>query len=202
MGKVVDESKWVGGADPKAMLNFLLSRHPSDRKLRLFNCACWRLRALRFLRSGGRGLLEAVGASEAFADGTVKKIDPRHCKYYVAGRSTQSAARWTIQTLSDRPRLGVPASVLACLLRDLFGNPFQPLVLDPTLRTPAVLALAQATYENRALPAGTLDPKRLAILADALEEAGCTDADILGHLRGPGPHVRGCFVLDTLLDKS
>jgi hypothetical protein len=40
------------------------------------------------------------------------------------------------------------------------------------------------------------------VLADALEEAGCADADILGHLRGPGPHVRGCFVLDFLLGKS
>jgi hypothetical protein len=88
------------------------------------------------------------------------------------------------------------------LLRDLFGNPFRPIALDPALRTPAVLALAQAAYDHRTLPAGTLDPDRFAILADALEEAGCDDAQILGHLRGPGPHVRGCFVLDTLLDKS
>jgi len=42
----------------------------------------------------------------------------------------------------------------------------------------------------------------LPVLADALEEAGCTDADLLGHLRGPGPHVRGCWVLDLLLGKG
>jgi hypothetical protein len=70
------------------------------------------------------------------------------------------------------------------------------------LRTPAVLALAAAAYDNRVSPAGTLDPDRLAVLADALEEAGCTDTRILGHLRGPGPHVRGCFALDLILDKS
>jgi hypothetical protein len=62
--------------------------------------------------------------------------------------------------------------------------------------------LAQAAYEDRHLPAGTLDDTRLLILADALEEAGCSDAAILGHLRGPGPHVRGCWVLDLILGKG
>jgi hypothetical protein len=52
------------------------------------------------------------------------------------------------------------------------------------------------------LPAGQLDPTRLAVLADAVEEAGCTDADLLGHLRGPGPHVRGCWAVDLLLGKE
>jgi hypothetical protein len=65
-----------------------------------------------------------------------------------------------------------------------------------------VVRLAQAAYEERHLPEGTLDNTRLRILADALEEAGCTDADILGHLRGPGPHVRGCWPVDLCLGKS
>jgi hypothetical protein len=65
-----------------------------------------------------------------------------------------------------------------------------------------IMRLAQAAYDNRILPAGTLDPARLAILADALEEAGCDNADILSHLRGPGPHVRGCWPVDLLLQKS
>jgi hypothetical protein len=65
-----------------------------------------------------------------------------------------------------------------------------------------VVRLAQAAYDDRHLPAGTLDNGRLAILADALEEAGCTDADVLGHLRGPGPHVRGCWAVDLLLGKA
>jgi hypothetical protein len=65
-----------------------------------------------------------------------------------------------------------------------------------------VKGLAEAAYEERVMPAGTLDPARLSILADALEDAGCTENELLGHLRGPGPHMRGCFVLDLLLGKS
>ena len=65
-----------------------------------------------------------------------------------------------------------------------------------------MVALAQAAYDERELPAGTLDTTRLAVLADALEEAGCVQADILGHLRGPGPHVRGCWAVDLLLRKG
>jgi hypothetical protein len=98
-------------------------------------------------------------------------------------------------------------SVVATLLRDVFGNPF---VSPPRRVEPARLAwqggtvaqLAQAAYEERHLSEGTLDPAQLALVADALEDAGCTDADLLGHLRGPGPHVRGCWALDLLRGKS
>ena len=62
--------------------------------------------------------------------------------------------------------------------------------------------LAQAAYEERHSSSGELDMGRLTILADALEEAGCTNADLLGHLRGPGPHVRGCFAVDLLTGQS
>jgi hypothetical protein len=88
------------------------------------------------------------------------------------------------------------------LLREVFGNPFRPVEVGHAWQTPQVVALAQAAYEQRELPAGTLDPAQLAVLADALEEAGCTDQAILDHLRGPGPHVRGCWVVDLLLGKS
>jgi hypothetical protein len=93
----------------------------------------------------------------------------------------------------------------AGLLRDLFGNPFRLVTLSPAILTwndSTVIRLAQAAYDERHLPAGTLDSGRLAVLADALEEAGCSDADILGHLRGPGPHVRGCWAVDLCLGKS
>jgi hypothetical protein len=74
--------------------------------------------------------------------------------------------------------------------------------IDPAWQTPTLLDLAQASYDNRDLPAGTLHPDRLAVLADALEDAGCTDADILDHCRRPAVHVRGCWVVDLLLGKE
>jgi hypothetical protein len=90
-------------------------------------------------------------------------------------------------------------------VRCLFSNPFCPVSLAPTIlvwNDRVVVRLAQAAYEDRHLPEGTLDNTQLLILADALEEAGCTNADVLGHLRGPGPHVRGCWVDDLCLGKS
>jgi hypothetical protein len=88
------------------------------------------------------------------------------------------------------------------LLRDIIGNPFQPAPVDPAWRTATVASLAEAAYAERCLPSSQLDSARLAVLADALEEAGCADAGLLGHLRGLGPHVRGCWALDLLLGKE
>jgi hypothetical protein len=88
------------------------------------------------------------------------------------------------------------------LLHDIRGNPFRPVVLDAAWRTSTVVSLAQAAYEERSLPSGHVDPDHLAVLADALEEAGCDNDDILSHLRGPGPHVRGCWVVDAILLKE
>ncbi len=85
------------------------------------------------------------------------------------------------------------------LLRDLLGNPFHPVTLNPAWRTPAVLALARAAYDWRSLPGGMLEASRLAVLSDALEDTGCPDAELLAHLRSPGPHVRGCFAVDVIL---
>jgi hypothetical protein len=84
------------------------------------------------------------------------------------------------------------------LLLDIFANPFRPVRLDPTWLTwhdGTVQKVAQAIYDERAFD-------RLPILADALEEAGCTNADILNHCRQPGDHVRGCWVVDMILGKS
>lgn len=80
------------------------------------------------------------------------------------------------------------------LLRDLFGNPFRPVTSDPawlTWNEATVVKLAQGIYADRAFD-------RLPVLADALEDAGCNNADILAHCRHPGPHVRGCWVVDLL----
>jgi hypothetical protein len=70
------------------------------------------------------------------------------------------------------------------LLHDIVGNPFGTVILDPDLLTSTVTALARQMYDMR-------DFSAMPLLADALEDAGCTDAELLGHLRSPGPHVRG-----------
>jgi hypothetical protein len=92
------------------------------------------------------------------------------------------------------------------LLRDIFGPlPFRPIAVADAWLTwngGIVRHLVEAAYQERQLPVGTLDPARLGVLADALEEAGCADAELLGHLRGPGPHVRGCFAVDALLGRA
>ena len=79
--------------------------------------------------------------------------------------------------------------------RDVAGNPFRPVVADPAWLTPTVVAIAATIYADRAFD-------RMPILADALEEAGCTNADVLLHSRAAGPHVRGCWVVDLLLGKE
>jgi hypothetical protein len=83
----------------------------------------------------------------------------------------------------------------AGLLRDIFGNPFRPPTFDPSWRTSTAVGLARSIYAARAFD-------RLPILADALEEAGCDNPDVLSHCRGDGPHVRGCWVVDLVLGKS
>jgi hypothetical protein len=93
------------------------------------------------------------------------------------------------------------------LLRDIFGNPLRPTrPIGPTVlawNERTVIRLAQSIYDDRYLPDGTLDGVRLAVLADALEEAGCYDQPILRHCREPGlVHVRGCWLLDRILGKE
>jgi len=81
------------------------------------------------------------------------------------------------------------------LLDDIFGNPFQPASIDPTWLTSDVLALATGIYKDHAFD-------RMPILADALQEAGCDNDDILNHCRQPSEHVRGCWVVDLVLGKK
>ena len=83
----------------------------------------------------------------------------------------------------------------AFLLRDIFGNRFRPITFNPSWLTPTVIHLAQSIYGDRAFD-------QMPRLADALEEAGCTNADILSHCRSEGPHVRGCWVVDLILGKQ
>jgi hypothetical protein len=88
------------------------------------------------------------------------------------------------------------------LLRDIVGNPARRVAIDPACLTDTVVSVAWAAYDERHLSDGSLDAACLAVLADALEENGCQDEAVLGHLRGPGPHVRGCWALDLILSKD
>ena len=81
------------------------------------------------------------------------------------------------------------------LLRDLFGNPFHAITIKSRWLTSTVTSIAQGIYEERAYD-------RLPILADALENAGCTDHDIIQHCRHKGEHVRGCWVVDLILGEK
>jgi hypothetical protein len=74
-----------------------------------------------------------------------------------------------------------------------------PVTVDSAWRTPAVLALARAADRERLSTGGALDPAHLAVLADALEEAGCTNGRTLSHLRNHDARVRECWVIDQLL---
>jgi hypothetical protein len=80
------------------------------------------------------------------------------------------------------------------LIRCIFA-PYGPSTINPTWRTPEILALAQSVYDAWAFD-------RLPDLAALLEAAGCNDAGILEHLRSAGPHVRGCHAIDTILQKG
>jgi hypothetical protein len=115
-----------------------------------------------------------------------------------AGQASWYALRAAGYLAEDNQAAVVAHCRLQCdLLRDVFGNPFRPVSADPAwLRwnDGTVRKMAQAFYEERAF-------ERLPLLADALEDAGCDNADLLGHLCGPGPHVRGCWVVDALLRK-
>ncbi len=191
------------------------------RKLRLYAVGCCRLAWPHLtdvkLRAG-------VEVAERFADGLVdkEKLTRTHERTLwldsddrYPGRSLwreQTAASMAIVTTGAsadnaafcmtayRPSpvtTGKPAKadrVLCDLLRCVFGNPFRKPAFPKEWRTETVTALATGVYQERAFD-------RLPILADALEEAGCDDPAMLTHLRGDGPHCRGCWVVDLALGK-
>jgi hypothetical protein len=210
----VTDQDWDRCTDPQPMLEFLKGR-ASDRKLRLFAVACsrriWHLLAEESFR-------EAVEVAERYADGRAGQRVLEAAAGPLRGLpspNNKSAAALYAAWGPWFPWVSFPAAVgksagyvarargsgrgrrraQAGLLRDIFGAlPFRPVAIDPawlTWNDGGAVRLAQAVYEERDLPSGHLDAARLAVLADMLEEAGCADAHLLGHLRGPGPHVRG-----------
>src|SRR5262249_19761407 len=82
----------------------------------------------------------------------------------------------------------------ADLLREVLGNPFNPVQVDPGWQTPAVVGFAQAIDDEEAFD-------RMPQLAEQLLKAGCKDERVLKHCRKTGAHVRGCWVVDALLGR-
>jgi len=114
-----------------------------------------------------------------------------------AAYDTRSRVEDALQS-STQPNSGDKTqeyAVQVVIIRDIIGDPFETHTLDPAWLTSTVVALARQMYESR-------DFETMPILADALEDAGCDDAEILNHCRGPGPHVRGCWVVDLILGKK
>jgi hypothetical protein len=214
----VTEAEWLACTDPDSMI-FHLHAKASNRKLRLYCCACVR-RVWDQLASVESGH-QAVQVAEAFADGQKTPQDLAASSLEVESairltsvgkvRNALLAAGWCVSGSIDA--LGITRSVAwgaayasrqaaaaersaqVELLREMFGNPFRPVTLDPARRTPKALTLAREIYGERAFD-------RLPALADRLEQAGCTNPDIVRHCRSPGPHVRGCWVVDLLLGKE
>jgi hypothetical protein len=222
------ETQWLAATEPEGMLWSLRDRE-SARKLRLFGVACCRRIWPTLDDPRSR---KAVEVAERFADGLVslKKLETAHAAAVeVAAGLDPLGSRWApsgrhrfhpavlaanlAQTSVDVPRIlrvALDARLAASdggrkegqaqadLLREVFGNPFRRVAVRPAWRRWAdgtVPRVAAGLYQEGAF-------HRLAILADALEDAGCTEARLLAHLRGPGPHVRGCWALDLILEKE
>jgi len=217
----MDEADWLACKKLHLMLAFLKSK-PGSRKLRLFACACCRRLWPRL-----KGIRRAVLAAEQFVDRLVSAKELAAFESSVTGsgypaQAVKNACGPTARFLYSGAYLTSLHARMAMakgpgkqdsgykreeafqvkLLRDVVGNPFRPVPIDASWLTRTVVSLAKEASEKRHLPGGELELERLAVLADALEDAGCTSAAVLGHLRGPGTHVRGCHVLDLLLARS
>jgi hypothetical protein len=188
------EHRWPTSAEPLDMLRCLPGQ-PEERKLQLVACACFRLLQLEMLHFRNR---LAVETAEQYAEGAIRRREMKKiCKHsdlpWLAHLGPSPLAQLAVEFLMrDRPTEG--AFLAADIIRDVLGDPFHPVALRHSwLRREgrAVRHLADAiAVEGRY--------NELPILADALEDAGCTERALLEHCRGPGPHIRGCWALDLL----
>ncbi|HVK07600.1 MAG TPA: hypothetical protein VM597_02370 [Gemmataceae bacterium] len=203
------EAEWLACTDPTPMLAFLRGK-ASDRKLWLFGCACWRA---VWDDKWPRRSRHVVYVAESFADGRATDGDlnlSRYLALQAAQHVEEYPSRNRLFFAADTALRGEPLFINLCnvfqddeqmrpvgqsLLRDIFGNPFRPVAADPAWLTSTAVSLARIIYEDRAFD-------RLPILADALEDAGCDNTDLLAHCRGDGPHVRGCWAVDLVLGKE
>jgi hypothetical protein len=226
------EAHWLTSLSPRELVYIAAENKVSRRKLYLFGCACCRRlwdvltdprsrSAVEFIERVAEGEADetdfpsfaalALTAREEVSNGSFFAAEAvsAFCRPGPAcSPHVPQALAWARGETIGYGKPGYDAAVekeyseQTALLRCVMGNPFRPVSLDPAWRTPSVLTLAEATYENRILPSGHLEPDRLGVLTDALEEAGCDNADILDHFRGSGPHYRGCWALDLILGKE
>ena len=215
------EAEWLACQNPGRMLLRSESK-ATMRKLRLFACAC--CRRIRHLLTDDR-LRRMVEVAEGMADAVVEAAGEdfraaQQAAFDALNTTTGAAARLAARAVieaafpacspdlalrvamtakdakyaNDRITRRLEEHAQAGILYEIIGNPFRPVAVDPSWLTPGVVELARTIYEDRAFD-------RMPALADALEDAGCHDTDILAHCRQPGQHVRGCWVVDLLLGK-
>src|SRR5262245_30774690 len=165
------ETEWLTDTDPQRLLAYLRGR-VSDRKLRLFCIAAWE-RSIRSRPNSPRHQ-QVRQAALRFADGEMS----REIVLLLAGKE-----QWAVmaEPAWDAAVIWASEAFSPCrLIREIFGNPFRPPGDLPSWKTRTVLDLAQAIYPDEAFD-------RFPILADALEEAGCTHAGMLEHCRVVSP---------------
>jgi hypothetical protein len=131
----------------------------------------------------------AMTAAAAAAYAVMPQDDP-----YVPPAESVHQPRWSAAEKKE-------AKAQIAVVYDLCGDPFRPVTVRLGRLPREVTRLALATYEERTA-SEELDVARLAVLSDALEDAGCAEAELLGHLRSAGPHYRGCWAVDLILGKS
>ncbi len=137
---------------------------------------------------------EAIAIAAAFAVVDPALRDP-NLGIMTTVEAVQHTSNDLIKIAEYSDSVEVERAARCHLLRDIFGNPFHPVALDPSWSTPSVVNLAESIYEHRAFDC-------MPLLAGALEEVGCRDTGILAHCRWSWPHVRGCWVLDLILGKE
>jgi hypothetical protein len=214
------EAEWLACDSAESMLELLRREEGSDRKYRLFACACCRRVWDAFPDPRNRDLVAAVEDYPDYGFGDREIYDPavassagehEHganpvywvAKYLGRGFYKMSAAASAAVVLSkvlvvadSESDRRAEARALADLLREVFGNPFRPAAFAPEWRTDTAVTLARQMYEAR-------DFSAMPILADALQDAGCDCEAVLNHCRDTAqPHTRGCWVVDLVLGKS
>jgi hypothetical protein len=209
------EADWLGPQNAHALVKYLTRvphGRPSDRKFRLAVCAA--CRCAFGSQIGAKIEQSVVEVVERYADGTGTGADLRRAhesirRSGVKNSRAQSALNWltwrapnSFDSFDMAVRSAFAYSVdergktdemLPALVRCVFGNPFRPVAFNPAWRTDTAVAIARQMYELREFGA-------MPILADALQDAGCEDEQVLSHCRAPGPHVRGCWVVDGVLE--